>query len=56
MGRVALEWILAAGKGGAEDNWPAALIALFVVAIVLVIGGVAYMLLARRGDRQSPAS
>jgi hypothetical protein len=45
----------AAEKGGAEDNWPAPLIALLVVAILLVIGGVAYMLFTGRGDRQNQA-
>jgi len=45
-----------AEKGGAEDNWPAPLIALLVVAILLAIGGVAYMLLTGRGDGQSQGS
>lgn len=39
--------------GGAEDNWPAPLVALLVVAILLVIGGVVYMLLTGRADRRS---
>jgi hypothetical protein len=43
-------------KGGAEDNWPAPLIALLVVAIVLVIAGIGYMLLAGRSDRRSQES
>ena len=45
-----------AEKGGAEDNWPAPLIGLLVVAIVLVLAGIAYMLMAERGDRRSEAS
>jgi hypothetical protein len=44
-----------AEKGGAEDNWPAPLIGLLVVAIILVIAGVAYMILGGRGDRRSEA-
>ncbi|MGQ0802394.1 MAG: hypothetical protein ACT4PI_00800 [Actinomycetota bacterium] len=44
-----------AEKGGAEDNWPAPLIGLLVVAILLVIAGIAYMLLSGRGDRQGEA-
>ncbi|MGI8797134.1 MAG: hypothetical protein ACR2IR_11235 [Acidimicrobiia bacterium] len=42
----------AAEKGAAEDNWPAPLIALLVVAIALVIAGIAYMLRSGRGDGQ----
>lgn len=44
-----------AEKGGAEDNWPAPLIGLLVVAILLVIAGIAYMVVSGRGDRQRPA-
>jgi cyanate permease len=44
---------VAGEKGGAEDNWPAPLVALLVVAILLVIGGVAYTVLAGRTDRRS---
>lgn len=40
-------------KGGAEDNWPAPLVAVLVVAILLVVGGVVYMLLTGRADRRS---
>jgi hypothetical protein len=52
---AALVFVLAAEKGGAEDNWPAPLIGLLVVAILLVIAGVAYMILSGRGDRRSQA-
>jgi hypothetical protein len=45
----------AAEKGAAEDNWPAPLIAMLVVAILLVIAGIAYMLLSARGDRPGKA-
>ena len=44
-----------AEQGGAEDNWPAPLIALLVVAILLVVLGVAYMFLTGRDDRHSQA-
>jgi hypothetical protein len=44
-----------AEKGGAEDNWPAPLIGLLVVAILLVIAGIAYMVVSGRRDRQRPA-
>lgn len=44
-----------AEKGGAVDNWPAPLIGLLVVAILLVIAGIAYMVVSGRGDRQRPA-
>jgi hypothetical protein len=44
-----------AEKGGAEDNWPVPLIALLVVAILLVLAGIAYMLLSGRADRQEEA-
>ena len=42
-----------AEQGGAEDNWPVPLVAVLVVAILLVMGGVAYMLLTGRADRRS---